>query len=113
LALLALRHLYGQRLLADAPRMAEAQRVGTRVKIRFRHAGEGLTIEGPEVDDLRLHCGDRALPFVAHAEGDCLVLDLRREPASELSVSYGQSNMHCLNLYNSAHIPALPFVMCC
>ena len=113
LALLALCHLYGHGLLADAPRVTEAQRVGARVTIRFCHAGDGLTIEGAEVDDLRLHCGDRALPFAAHAEGDCLVLDLQREPSSELSVSYGQSNAHCLNLYNSAHIPALPFVMCC
>ena len=109
LALLALRHLYGRDVLADAPRAIGATREGDRIRVAFESAGESLMVEGESVNALEVLAGGKPIAFDAHAEGDCLVIDPDGQPAGEVRVRFARTNWYCVNLYNSAHIPALPF----
>ncbi len=113
LALLALRHLLGIDILADAPRCVGAERKGPWVILHFEHAGSGMVIAGAEVNALELLSGGTPVPFQAGARGSRLVLAPNEPVAGPLEVRFAQGNWFRTNLYNSANIPALPFRATC
>lgn len=113
LALLALQHLYGRDVLGDAPHATEATRDGVQVTVSFEHADDGLVIEGNTINALEVSDADGAVAFDAHVAGDSLVITLGHAPAGEVNVHFAQTNWYRVNLYNSAHIPALPFKLHC
>ena len=113
LALLALRHLYGREILADAPRVTNAMRNGSAIEVTFEHTGNGLSVEGDSLNALEVLSGDEPVAFEVRADGNRLVIDLAGDPVGKVRISYAQTNWFQINLYNSAHIPALPFVLTC
>lgn len=113
LALLALRHLYGKDVLADAPRATAATREGSRITVTFDNAGEGLVAEGDSINALEMLVAGESVPFKAHTIADRLEIELVDAPTGEVRIRFAQSNWYCVNLYNSAHIPALPFEVTC
>ena len=113
LSLLAMRHLLGLPVPADAPRCVAAKRKGSFVVLRFEHAEGGLLVEGAEVDALEVLCDGTPVPFKAAARGDELIVMLDGTPTGPLEVRFAQANWFRANLYNSAMIPALPFVVSC
>lgn len=113
LALLALRHAYGRDVLADAPRAIEATREDSRIEVSFEHAGEGLVVEGDAINALDVLVDGEAVSFSAHAEDNRLVIELEEPVADDVCIRFAQANWFCINLYNSAHIPALPFELSC
>ena len=113
LALLALRHFYGCDVLADAPRVTGATCHGKRVEVTFEHASDGLTVEGDTINALEVLVDGAPAPFVARAEGERLVIELTDMPSGDVCIRFAQTNWYCVNLYNSAHIPALPFKRSC
>ncbi|MBO7675156.1 MAG: hypothetical protein J6S63_09120 [Atopobiaceae bacterium] len=113
LSLLALRHLLGLDLLADAPRCVEATREGTKVVLRFENAGEGLVIDGDKLEALEIVCGDGRIPFHAAIPSNRLVLVLDKPANEPLEVRFAQTNWYRINLYSSVGIPALPFSITC
>ena len=113
LTLLALRHLYGKDVLADAPRATAATREGSRITVTFDNAGEGLVAEGDSINALEMLVAGESVPFKAHTIADRLEIELVDAPTGEVRIRFAQSNWYCVNLYNSAHIPALPFEVIC
>jgi sialate O-acetylesterase len=113
LALLALAHLLGQDLLADAPRCVEATRDGSKVVLRFNNTGEGLQVDGNKIEALEVRCNGAIVPFHAAVPGNRLILVLEDSADGPLEVRFAQTNWYRINLYNSVGIPALPFVATC
>ena len=113
LALLAMRHLLGMPIPADAPRCVGAERKGSFVTLHFEHAEGGMLIAGAECNALEVLCDGESLPFRAAARGDALVIMLEGTHLGPIEVRFAQTNWFRTNLYNSAEIPALPFAVSC
>lgn len=114
LALLARKYVYGEDLLADAPRMESLAREGDCLKIRFAN-GSGLHVEGETVFALRVMAdGIPVTDFDFSVEEDCLCLRSAAFPAAkEIGVSFAKTPYYRVNLYNRAGLPAFPFEACC
>lgn len=113
LALLAMRHLLGMPVPADAPRCIGAERKGSFVILRFEHAESGLVIAGATINALEVKCSGSPIPYRAAARGNELIVMLEGMPPSPIEVRFAQTNWYRTNLYNSAQIPALPFAVSC
>lgn len=113
LALLAMNHLLGMPVPADAPRCTSAERKGSFVILHFENAAGGMLLEGAECNALEVLCGGEPVPFRAAARGDTLVIMLDGTHEGPLEVRFAWSNWFRTNLYNGAEIPALPFTVSC
>ena len=113
LALLAMNHLLGMPVPADAPRCVGAERKGSFVILHFENAAGGMLLEGAECNALEVLCNGEALPFRAAARGDTLVIMLDGTHEGPLEVRFAWTNWFRTNLYNGAEIPALPFALSC
>ena len=113
MALSARGHVYGEKLLCDAPVCAGASRDGNSAVIRFGNAAGGLTVKGNRVQALEVLAGDSAVPpesWTAEAEGDALRIRFRDGiPAEKVTVRFAKTPYFEVNLYNAAGIPAFPF----
>ena len=113
LALLAMNHLLGIPIPADAPRCVSAERKGSFVILHFEHAAGGMLLEGAECNALEVLCNGEPVPFRAAARGDKLIIMLEGTPSDAIEVRFAWSNWFRTNLYNGAEIPVLPFVVSC
>ena len=113
LALLAMRHLLGMPIPADAPRCVGAERKGSFVILRFEHAESGMVIAGAECNALGVLCDGKPLPFRAAARGNELIVMLEGTQPDPIEVRFARTNWFRTNLYNGAEIPALPFAVSC
>ena len=113
LALLAMCHLLGMPIPADAPRCVGAERKGSFVVLRFGNAAGGMAIAGAECNALEVLRDGEPVPFRAGARGDELVIMLEGDQPGPLEVRFAQTNWFRTNLYNGAEIPALPFAVTC
>ena len=110
LALLARGHIYGEKIVCDAPKAAALSGRGNALVIRFDHADDGLVIR-PEGDLSALHvvCADGERPFAWEIQKDELTLYLSEPLTTPVSVRYAQDKWFVRTIYNAAGIPALPF----
>jgi sialate O-acetylesterase len=113
LALLAMNHLLGMPVPADAPRCVGVERKGSFVILRFANAGSGMEIAGAECNALEVLRDGESVPFRAAARGDELVIMLEGADPGPIEVRFAQDNWFRANLYNGAEIPALPFALSC
>ena len=113
LALLAMNHLLGMPIPADAPRCVGAERKGSFVVQHFEHAAGGMVIAGAECNALEVLRNGESVPFRAAARGDELVIMLEGADPGPIEVRFAQDNWFRTNLYNGAEIPALPFAVSC
>ena len=113
LALLAMNHLLGIPIPADAPRCVSAERKGSFVILHFEHAAGGMLLEGAECNALEVLCNGEPVPFRAAARGDELIIMLDGASTGPVEVRFAWSNWFRTNLYNGAEIPVLPFVVSC
>ncbi len=109
LALLARGHVYGEHILCDAPRAAECRMDDGQIRIAFSNAEGGLYIEGGELEAMQILCGGAEIPFDSEADDAELILTLKEEPGELLQIRFAQTCWCCVNLYNRAGIPAVPF----
>ena len=109
LALLARGHVYGEDILCDAPVAYAAQKEGNKIKIRFRNAKGGLSLEGDTVNALKVRSQGSFLDYKERIDGDTLILELEEEAPSGTAVELAKGDFYLVNLYNKAHIPAVPF----
>lgn len=115
LALLARGHVYKEDILCDAPRATSAQRQGNNIIINFDHA-DGLYKEGDGVHDLRISTEGKELSYSASIHNDQLVLifdQCEQLPETPIHIDFATTPWICVNLYNRAHIPAVPFKIEC
>lgn len=113
LALLAERHLFGMDLLADAPVLTGVTREGATITLRFGNAGEGLRVVGDALAWLDVLADGAEAAYAAEARGDELRVVLDDADATDVELRFAQTGWYCINLVNSAGIPALPFVARC
>ena len=113
LALLALQHLLGRDVLADAPRCVRAEQCGRCIALTFDNVGQELALDGKTVEALEVRCDGEPAGFSTRVDGTRLLLELESEPAGQVTVRFAQSNWYRINLHNEAHVPALPFVIDC
>ncbi len=107
LALLALGHVYGRKLLCDAPELLQAVKQDNDILLRFAHA-EGLYLDGDLSDSLELldAAGHRVTAFEAVPAKDAVIL---RGCGSAVTVRYAQTPFYRGLICNAAGIPAKPF----
>ena len=86
-----------------------AQKEGSKIKIRFRNADGGLSLEGDTVNALKVRSQGSFLDYKERIEGDTLILELEGEAPSGTAVELAKGDFYLVNLYNKAHIPAVPF----
>lgn len=109
LALLARELVYGARLDVSGPTFLSATREGPALRIRFAHAGTGLTAHSKPLQSFQLAGADgRFRPAVARIDKDTLLVSAKDVPEPAF-VRYAFVNAPEANLYNGAGLPAAPF----
>jgi len=122
LALAAGQYAYGEKTGSSGPIIENPIVEGNKIRIGFRHAGEGLRIgvppktsltPPPPTDGLRgFAIAGKDMKFVpakASIEGGDHVLVWSEAVAEPAFVRYGWQMSPVVNLYNSAGLPAFPF----
>lgn len=112
LALLALGHVYHQKLLSDSPRYDHCTASSGRIELYFRHVGEELLCREGRVSAFQVEVnGQNVSDFGIRVMGKTLVLT---HPlfcrGNTVRIQFAQKDYCIVNLYNSAQLPLLPFV---
>ena len=112
MALKALHYVYGQPVVCDYPELESVEVADGEIRLAFRN-GEGLYL----VREQRLHAldtwvdGKRAVIDGCHvSDGEVVLLCAKVRKDSEVSLRFADRPYYKVNLYNGAHIPAVPFV---
>lgn len=107
--LAARRTVFGEAIIASGPVFSSLQIEGTQLRVRFEHVGTGLyskdgALRGFAIAgrDGKYHNADAKL------EGNTVLL-WSDKVAKPVSVRFGWADFTDANLYNSAHLPAVPF----
>ena len=121
LALQARRRVYGEDILCEAPTLAAAEPGEGTLTLRFANAGEGLYLAGrlptgtPEdprrLDGLTLTLDGAPVDtaaLTAEADGDTVTLRGAALHKGKVTAELGRGGWYCINLYNSAALPARP-----
>ncbi len=113
LSLLARRHVYKEDIPADAPRIKSADKKEHRIVITFKNAAGGMEIRGEKLQALTLEMDGKFLEYTASVDEDklCIVTDAVLD--HEVKAAFAQTGWYQVNLYNSAGIPAIPFLQIC
>ena len=111
LLLLALAHVYGEELLADAPKADNIEYLGNILRIHFHNAKGGLVISDPGLNCLFLRKSDgRVLqPFRCSVFSDILTVQFPEDLCEDDTLVLGGEQYYHITLCNRAEIPALPF----
>ncbi len=103
LAALALRHVYGMDVPADAPRVASARVDGNVVRLAVRNAGGALTVQG----DAGFACeGAKIISVTAQGEEIAVTLDA---PPAQGRLLYAQENCPEATIFGASGLPLEPF----
>ncbi len=108
LAMLALKHIYGKDILADAPKLKKYYIDKNMVEIIFSNAGEGLYIDGESINALEVKQDGESLEYSWNLDKDKLTINLM-SVVDNISIEFAQSRWYVLNMFNSSGIPAIPF----
>jgi sialate O-acetylesterase len=109
LALLARRHLYGHKVLADPPEFLSAERTADGIEIRLRVAGDLSLGPGPVPVEVRSPSGDLIAPTGIRVDGDRLLLAGSFPSGS--TVRFAWSAYYRVNVVDAAGNPATPFLI--
>lgn len=113
LALLARKFVYGETdIPAQSPRFERADRDGAKVILTFKNAGEGLYLKNDPADVLKITADEKIVSAAAGVDKDKLVLtaDAFME-AKHVRIEFAELNFCVDPLFNSADLPAFPFVV--
>lgn len=110
LALLALGKYYGQKILCEAPRLADVQWESGQITIYMAHAGEGLVCTSKNPEGLILWEDQVQREYTAEVR-DCRIVIHCAVLGEEarVQVSYAQQPYVKADIYNSAGLCAKPF----
>lgn len=112
LALLARGKIYGEKILCEAPRAENICMTGkNRLEISFSNADGGLEIKGDSLSAMHILSGEEELEFSAKTENNKLILEVELTDSQPIKLIYACDKWFQVNLYNQAHLPALPFEM--
>ena len=109
LALAARAVAYGETLVWSGPLYESMKVEGGKVRIRFRHVGEGLAARGGPLQGFTVAGKDRKfVPATAAIDGETVVVS-SAQVAAPVAVRYAWANNPVCNLANKAGLPASPF----
>ena len=108
-ALLALGHIYGRKILCDAPRMKICEKRGNKIRISFFNAKGGLKLKGDKINDLYLRNNKEQLEYEFEITDESVNISLKEEIKGKISIEFAQEKWFRVNLYNEADLPAFPF----
>ncbi|HRX93703.1 MAG TPA: sialate O-acetylesterase [Chitinophagaceae bacterium] len=111
LALLALKHTYGEDLVASGPLFESAKIESNKIILSFTHTGSGLiTIDGEDPEEFAIAGADKKFVWAkTKIEGDKIIV-WNEEITKPLYVRYAWAdNPVNPNLYNKEGLPASPF----
>ena len=114
LALLARGHVYGEKILCDAPVADTRKNEEDKIIISFLNAEGGLCLKGTEVNAIQiLHDGQIVEPQEYHCkvtENQLQILfDKKKEDIDTYKIEFAKTPYYEVNLYNEAEIPVKPF----
>lgn len=112
LSLLALGHVYGWKILCDAPRVSEARREGNTAVLHFANAEGGLMVNGERIEALHISSNHGAVDFHCAIDGESIVITLPEE-IGNVQIDFAQTLWYQVNLFNRSGIPAIPFSLSC
>ncbi len=93
LALLAENHVYGEYLLSDAPRLAEAKMEGKRIILTFKNVGDGLFIYKGSLEALVItSCQESSTNAVGDDNREGIIRNGHNREAAEEKDSGGYEN---------------------
>lgn len=114
LALQALSKFYGVAVEADPPKVCMVQRDGGDIRIVFAHCGDGLRCNGnPETLEIMV-AGVPVEAFDASVDGCEMTITSKVFPCvseGQIEIRFCQKSYCIDNVYNSAGLPAFPFVV--
>ena len=113
LALLARKYVYGENILADAPRMESVTREKNVVTITWTNAGDGIKVKGEAIDCLYVFAGEEEKAYTFTTESNKMILTVEQAGEEPLKVKFAKTSWYLVNVYNSAGIPAIPFEVEC
>jgi len=109
LALWALGTTYGESIVYSGPLYDSMKLEGSRIRIRFKHAGSGLEARGGELRGFAIAGADKRFHWAnADIDGDTVVVS-SPEVAAPVAVRYAWAGSPDCNLYNKEGLPASPF----
>ena len=113
LALLARKYVYGESdLLADSPRLRDAQRSGSTVTLTFDNAGDGLYIRDSLYPALQVRAGGAECRPSICVTGDRMTLqDAAFADGAQIEIAFAEQNYCVDTLYSSSDLPAFPFTV--
>lgn len=107
--LAARRTVFGEAIIASGPVFSSLHIEGTQLRVRFEHVGSGLYSKDGALRGFAI-AGSDGKYYNAHAKlEDSEVLLWSDKVAIPVSVRFGWADFTDANLYNSAHLPAVPF----
>jgi sialate O-acetylesterase len=107
---LAARHtVFGEAIIASGPVFSSLQIEGKQLRVHFEHLGSGLYSKDGALRGFAI-AGSDGKYHNAHAqlEGNTVLL-WSNKVTKPVSVRFGWADFTDANLYNSAHLPAVPF----
>jgi sialate O-acetylesterase len=110
-ALCAREHIYGEKVLSDAPVGVRAERVDDIIIIHFDNTGTGLHFR--EESENMLYVNNVLYDQENFTiENNRLLVSLKNmeNKSKKIRIEFAQSDYYKVNVYNSADIPAIPFV---
>ncbi len=107
--LAARRMVFGEAIIASGPVFSSLHIEGTQLRVRFEHVGIGLYSKDGALRGFAI-AGSDGKYHNAHAKlkGNTVLL-WSDKVAKPVSVRFGWADFTDANLYNSAHLPAVPF----
>lgn len=109
LALVAKARIYGGAGDYSGPEYVSAEREKTAMRVRFRHASNGLLARDRVLQSFEVASADRVFfPARAVIQGDTLLVSAP-EVKAPAAVRYAWRNAPEANLFNGAGLPAAPF----
>jgi sialate O-acetylesterase len=107
--LAARRTVFGEAIIASGPVFSSLQIEGKQLRLRFEHVGTGLYSKDGALRGFAI-AGSDGKYHNAHAKLEVnTVLLWSDKVATPVSVRFGWADFTDANLYNSAHLPAVPF----
>lgn len=112
LARQALSKVYGRPILADSPTVEGYLREGSEIRIRFAHSGYGLECRGdrPQTVDVRIDDAPVTEPKISVHDNVMLICSPELDKEGPVTVEFCWHPFCEDTVYNSAGLPALPFV---
>ena len=109
MSLLARGHVYNEDVLCDAPEVEKVEINDGTIEITFSNVGKELVLEGNEINALKLKDEKNIeITFKYEIDGDKVILTTDREVKNP-TIDFAQEKFYIVNLYNSNHIPVVPF----